>query len=129
MIAVNDAVDRGAMIELRVDNDRTTQRAPLHVGTPLTAEPPAAIVAPPQNEVAEAAAALQEGLAHRIGSHLPLLDEAGFAGAQALPRHLIAPGNAANNALLRRVHDLQHLRDANCPVDELRVISIHSPLR
>ncbi|NLO06135.1 MAG: hypothetical protein GX131_09950 [candidate division WS1 bacterium] len=117
-------VDKGAMIELRIDAGRITQLAPLHLVTPLD---DAAIVAPADGELAQIAEELQRAIAERMGLCPPLLEAAGFAGTQELPRHLIALGNAANNLLLRRMHDLQQIGDRDYPAEGLRVISIHSP--
>ena len=124
---MSDPVGKGAMIELRVDNSRITQLAPLYRETPLDGEPTVGIVAPVTGELAQMAADLQRGLTELIGTEPPLLDEADFVGAQELPGHLIALGNAADNLLLRRMHDLQQLTDRDYPREGLRVVSIHSP--
>lgn len=127
-MAVSDPIGKGTMIELRVNNERITKLAPLYRETPLNAEPPVAIVAPADDELAALAANLQERLGVLTGVRPPLLSDSEFGSAQELPGHLIALGSPANNLLLRRMHDLQQLTDRDCPEAGLHVVSIHSPL-
>lgn len=129
VMAVSDPIGKGAMIELRVNNERITKLAPLYRETPLNTEPPVAIVVPADTEMAALAADLQERLAALTGTRPPLLSDAQFGAAQELPGHLIALGSPANNLLLRRMHDLQQLTDRDCPEAGLHVVSIPQPAR
>ena len=116
--------DKGVMIALRIDRERIRALAPLNLETPLAG---AAIVAPAEGEFRRVAEEVRRDVAALTGSDLPLLDEAAFSGAAALPAGVVAIGHAANNQLLRRMHSLKYLGDGDTPSDGLRAISMHNP--
>lgn len=121
--------DKGIMIQLRVDTARITQLAPLgeetHIAGP---EGAAVILAPPAPEFGDLAQEARRELCKRTGAELPILDEADFAGIEALDHNVIAIGHAANNQLLRRLHYLRRLSDRDYRSDGLRLVSVHDPL-
>ncbi|MEN6305594.1 MAG: VCBS repeat-containing protein [Armatimonadia bacterium] len=112
--------DKGTMIELHADPTRLTTLAPLYPRTLLGPDNPAAIVGPCASEA-------QSLLADATGLHLPLAPDAPFADAETLSANAIALGHAGNNALLRRLHYLEFLRDSDYPREGYRLFSVHSP--
>ena len=123
MIAVSD---KGTMIELRIDNSRIRTPAPLHVATPLE-DPAVRIVAPAGGEFAEVALRARSALADMMGAPVAIEDEAAWANCHGLPGSALAIGHAGNNALLRRLHHLQCLGNADYPAEGLRAMSVHDP--
>ena len=122
-------VDKGAMIELRVDTGRITELSPLYQQTVVAgASRTACIVAPSSGEFRRLAEEVRDAIEVRTGTQLRVLDEADFAGAQHLPGNVIAVGHAANNQLIRSLHYLKCLDDASYPSEGLFVTSIHNPL-
>ena len=120
--------DRGAMIELRIDTERIVGAAPLYLETVLAGAPgAAAVVAPADAAFAGIASELRAQLRRRTGCTPPLVDESGFDGTDGLDSHAIAVGHAANNALLRRLHELRCLSNIDYPSEGHRLLSIHSP--
>jgi len=121
--------DKGAMIQLRIDQTRITQPAPLCLETGIAGdEHIAGIVAPNDDEFEPIGLWLQGALAERTGIELPLVDEAEFAGIDELPAHMIAIGHAANNRLLRWLHAMAYLGNADYPRAGHRLMSVHNVL-
>lgn len=120
--------DKGVMISLRIDTERIHKLAPVHQETILAGNgQTAAIIAPAEGEFRGVANKTQRELRQLTGAELPILDESRFNGAEALPSPVVAIGHAANNYLLRRLHYLKYLDNADYPSEGLRLVSVHNP--
>lgn len=120
--------DRGMLIALEVEHPRLAALQPLCPET-LLADSAArvAVVAPAEGPFHEVAGELATAFARLTGHEPVLLDEAEFLGAESLPASLVAVGHAANNWLLRRLHYLGYLENADYPAAGLQVTSVHNP--
>jgi len=120
--------DKGTMISLRIDMERIRELAPLHQETVLAGNGQmAAIAAPAEGEFRCIADKTQRELRQLTGTVLPILDESGYARADALSSSVVAIGHAGNNHLLRRLHYLKYLDNGDYPSEGLRLVSVHSP--
>jgi len=119
---------KGDMIEVRIDTERIRATAPLCAETIIAGpEGDAVIAVGKEASFQELAVELQRDLRKRTDAEIGLVEEPAFDGIAQLSSNVIAVGHAANNKLLRRLHELRLLSNCDYPSRGHRLLTVHDP--